>query len=242
MMTTMMNAIFPSSSSLRRRRLIMNNISYLFVFLSLVTMMRTTTTVMAEEQQEEEEEEEDYVNESRIRRINSKPWLMREFQLLDIPNNVYEKIIEIIESQFGHGHGNISQKIPKQIFISPFTIICLAIIFINIWSFLSYHLSGSWVEGSHILVKDTSVKTHKGLLSLRDQLGSNYKLFGSSAKEYSQCPSSEQNGDLGRFAPGSMAPSFDKICFDPNTPVGQTIGPIQTKHGYHLIYIRKRKF
>ena len=144
---------------------------------------------------------------------------------------------EITESQFGGHH-----EIPKQLFISPFTIICVAILLINIWSFVSYHLSGSWVEGSHILVKDTSEKTHKGLVSLRDQLGSNYQLFGSSAKEYSQCPSSEQRGDLGRFVPGSMAPSFDHICFDSTTPVGQTIGPIETKHGYHLIYIRKRKF
>jgi hypothetical protein len=195
----------------------------------MMTMI-TTTKVMAEE---------DYLNESRIRRLNSKPWLMREFQLLEIPNNVYEKIIEIIESQFGHQY---SEYISKQIFISPFTIICLAILFINIWSFVSYHLSGSWVEGSHILIKDTSVKTHKALVSLRDQCGSNYKLFGSAAKEYSQCPSNEQLGDLGRFAPSVMAPPFDKICFDSNTPIGQTIGPIQTTHGYHLIYIRKRKF
>ena len=201
------------------------------------TTATATATVMAEE-------EKDYVNESRIRRLNSKPWLMREFLFLDIPTNVYEKLNEIIESQFGHHGHHSAQKIiiPKQLFISPFTIICVAILLINIWSFVSYHLSGSWVEGSHILVKDTSEKTHKGLVSLRDQLGSNYQLFGSSAKEYSQCPSSEQRGDLGRFVPGSMAPSFDHICFDSTTPVGQTIGPIQTKHGYHLIYIRKRKF
>ena len=48
---------------------------------------------MAGEEQQDEEEK-DYVNESRIRRLDSKPWLMREFQLLDIPNNVYEKINE----------------------------------------------------------------------------------------------------------------------------------------------------
>ena len=173
----------------------------------------------------------------KTRRAASKPWLMKESKLVDLPDDVYNQIVTFVESQ-----GLDTSYVPKEIFLSPFTILFLTLVLVNVWSWLAYHLSGSWVEASHILIKDTSPKTLKAMVGLKAQLGKNAKLFGQTAKEYSQCPSSHQNGDLGRFAPGVMAPPFDKACFDPSTPIGETIGPIQTQFGYHLIYIRKRKF
>lgn len=51
----------------------------------------------------------------------------------------------------------------------------------------------------------------------------------------------KQTGLLGTFPKGSMVPPFDKVCFDPATPVGTTVGPVLTQFGYHLIYIHDRK-
>jgi len=171
------------------------------------------------------------------RRAASKPWLMKEFQLVELSDSVYDQIVALVDSQ-----GLDTKFVPRTIFVSPFTTILVTLVLANLWSWLSYHLSGTWVEASHILVKDTGPKTLKALVGLKAQLGQDGKLFGLTAKQYSQCPSSHQNGDLGRFGPGTMAPPFDKVCFDPATPVSETVGPVQTQFGYHLIYIRKRKF
>lgn len=185
---------------------------------------------------EGDDQEEHY----RERRAAAKPWLMKEFELFQFPDNIYLQLVEILESQLGVS--NATDYLPRRAYTSPFTIIFLTLVIVNAWSWISYHLSGSWVEASHILVKDTSPKTLKGLISLQVYIGTNAKNFGVSAKQYSQCPSNEQNGDLGRFGPGTMAPPFDKICFDPATPLNTCVGPVQTQFGYHLIYIRKRKF
>ena len=171
------------------------------------------------------------------RRAASKPWLMKEFKLVDLSDSAYNQLVALVDSQ-----GLDTNMVPKEIYLSPFTIILATLVIANVWSWLSYHLSGTWVEASHILIKDTSPKTLKALVGLKAQLGKDATLFGKTAKEYSQCPSSHQNGDLGRFGPGVMAPPFDKICFDPSTPINETIGPVQTQFGYHLIYLRKRKF
>ena len=173
----------------------------------------------------------------RTRRAAAKPWMMKEFELFEFPDGIHRQIVELARSQ-----GFDGSMVPRTVFVSPFTILVVGLAVANVWSWLAYHLSGTWVEASHILVKDTSPKTLKALNGLRDQLGKDAKLFGLTAKQYSQCPSAEQNGDLGRFAPGVMAPPFDKACFDPAMPVGETIGPVQTQFGYHLIYLRKRKF
>ena len=177
--------------------------------------------------------DEDYY---RAKRAASKPWLMKEFQLVEFTDAVYDQIQTLVASQ------GLDWTVPRTVFVSPFTILCVALLVANVHSWISYHLSGTWVEASHIFVKDTSPKTLKALVGLKTQLGKDAKLFGLTAKQYSQCPSAEQLGDLGRFGPGVMAPPFDKACFDPSTPLNETVGPVLTHFGYHLIYLRKRKF
>jgi peptidyl-prolyl cis-trans isomerase C len=148
----------------------------------------------------------------RLAREHAKPWLMRELQWGD-----------------------------EMLFITPASIIVGLVLFINLLSWLSYKTSGTWAEASHILVKDTSPKTLKALVGMQKDIQGNAKLFGELAEKYSQCPSSREKGDLGRFAQGTMAPPFDRAVFDPKTPLNTTIGPIQTQFGYHLIYVRNRK-
>ena len=37
-----------------------------------------------------------------------------------------------------------------------------------------------------------------------------------------------------------MVPAFDKVIFDPETNVGEVVGPVATNFGYHLIVVDKR--
>lgn len=117
----------------------------------------------------------------------------------------------------------------------------LALLLFSVQIIYSFVAASQWCEASHILVKDTSPKTKKALEDMTKDIGTNLRKFGDIAEKYSQCPSKVAKGDLGRFSQGSMAPPFDKACFDPDSKVGTTLGPIQTNFGYHLIYIRKRK-
>ena len=62
--------------------------------------------------------------------------------------------------------------------------------------------------------------------------------FGDLAKAHSNCPSGQQGGDLGTFAPGTMVPEFDKVVF--SAEVGTVQGPIKTDFGYHLLEVTSR--
>ena len=62
--------------------------------------------------------------------------------------------------------------------------------------------------------------------------------FADIAKEYSQCPSGKQGGDLGEFSQGQMVPEFDEVVF--TAEVGKVHGPVKTDFGYHLIEITDR--
>ena len=62
--------------------------------------------------------------------------------------------------------------------------------------------------------------------------------FAQMAREHSQCPSSEQGGELGEFGPGEMVPEFDAVVFEGE--VGKVHGPIRTEFGYHLVEIISR--
>ncbi|MBN2477033.1 MAG: peptidylprolyl isomerase [Pirellulales bacterium] len=62
--------------------------------------------------------------------------------------------------------------------------------------------------------------------------------FADVARECSECPSSENGGDLGEFSQGQMVPEFDKVVF--GEEIGKVHGPIQTQFGYHLVEITNR--
>ena len=84
----------------------------------------------------------------------------------------------------------------------------------------------------HILVDD---KSSCETLKSRIEAGED---FANIAREYSNCPSGQQGGELGTFRPGQMVREFDQVVF--SAEVGKVHGPVQTQFGYHLIEITER--
>ncbi len=90
------------------------------------------------------------------------------------------------------------------------------------------------VRAEHILVKteaeakDIKAKIEEGKISFED-----------AAKEYSQCPSKANGGDLGYFGRGMMVKEFETASFDGK--VGQVSDPVQTQFGWHLIKVIDKK-
>ena len=85
----------------------------------------------------------------------------------------------------------------------------------------------SQIRCSHILVKtekdakDVETKLKKG------------ESFANLAKEYSQCPSKKDGGDLGAFGRGAMVREFEKAAFE--LEKGRVSGLVKTEFGWHLI-------
>ena len=70
------------------------------------------------------------------------------------------------------------------------------------------------------------------VLELRDRLLDG-ESFSDLAHTYSDCPSSSDGGDLGRFSHGQMSRRFSDAAF--SLTVGEVSGPVHTEYGIHLI-------
>jgi hypothetical protein len=57
--------------------------------------------------------------------------------------------------------------------------------------------------------------------------------FNDLAKEYSDCPSSNEGGELGSFGRGAMVPEFETAAFA--LDVDGTSDVVETAFGFHLI-------
>lgn len=53
------------------------------------------------------------------------------------------------------------------------------------------------------------------------------------AKDFSECSSSEQGGDLGSFGKGMMVKEFEKAAY--SLAVNEVSGVVKTQFGFHLI-------
>lgn len=87
-------------------------------------------------------------------------------------------------------------------------------------------------EAAHIVVEDENLA--KEILEKID----NGEDFSVLAKEYSQCPSKENGGNLGRFIEGQMVAEFDNALKD--MEVGSISGPVETNFGFHIIRLDNR--
>lgn len=92
----------------------------------------------------------------------------------------------------------------------------------------------SKVQASHILLKDK--KTAQDIISQLKKSKDIKSSFTKLAKEKSTGPSSTNGGELGWFTSKKMVPEFSQAAFALNK--GEfTKEPVQTRFGYHVIYI-----
>ena len=64
-------------------------------------------------------------------------------------------------------------------------------------------------------------------------------VFAQAAQKYSEDASAPSGGDLGWNARGSLDPTFEQAAFE--MPVGVQSGIIETRFGYHIIFVEDRK-
>jgi parvulin-like peptidyl-prolyl isomerase len=99
------------------------------------------------------------------------------------------------------------------------------------------------IHARHILIKvkpgdigeDTT--TRNLMTVMRGNITSD-SLFEVGVKFYSQDGSAQRGGDLGYFGHGTMVPEFDSAAY--SAPVGVAVGPVRSRFGYHLIWVKER--
>lgn len=97
------------------------------------------------------------------------------------------------------------------------------------------------VHARHILIavdpsdndKEKTGKKEKAE-KIRQQL-INGSDFSELAKQYSDCPSRQKGGDLGKFKRGQMVKAFEDAAFPQETNTISSI--VETKFGYHIIQV-----
>ena len=101
------------------------------------------------------------------------------------------------------------------------------------------------VRASHILInvkpealpKDT-LSAYNRIMEIKSKaLGGD---FASLAADYSEDPTAKANkGNLGYFTALQMVFPFETAAYTAN--VGQVVGPVRTRFGYHLIRVTERR-
>jgi peptidyl-prolyl cis-trans isomerase C len=101
------------------------------------------------------------------------------------------------------------------------------------------------VHAQHILIKveneaDERKKAdaRKKIQGLKKRLDSGEE-FSAIAKSQSDCPSAQNNGDLGFFSRGRMVPAFENAAFE--LKPGQISQVVETQFGFHLIKVLEHR-
>lgn len=100
------------------------------------------------------------------------------------------------------------------------------------------------VEASHILFscepKDMGKREQQKAkaTAVLEKLKTKGGLFGRLAKEHSDCPSKETDGNLGQLTKGSTVEEFEKQVFI--LQEGLAKYPIETRYGYHVVKVNHR--
>lgn len=96
------------------------------------------------------------------------------------------------------------------------------------------------VRASHVLMRADGTDrandsvTYELMMALKGAIKSSEQ-FAEAARVYGQDGSASKGGDLGYFGRGKMFREFDSAAFAGN--VGEIVGPVRTRFGYHLIRI-----
>ncbi len=90
----------------------------------------------------------------------------------------------------------------------------------------------------HILVKDDDLNSFQKIEEISKRLY-NKDDFCEIAKEYSDCPSGKDGGNLGYIQRGKILKELEDVAF--SLPIGQITGPIKTRFGYHFIKVMDKR-
>jgi len=101
-------------------------------------------------------------------------------------------------------------------------------------------------RASHVLLKyegaagtPEEAKIKAQLEVIRQQVETGKLSFADAAKQYSDCPSKAQGGDLGVFTRGQMVPEFDQLAF--SQKIGLLSPVFKTRFGFHFLVVTERK-
>lgn len=73
---------------------------------------------------------------------------------------------------------------------------------------------------------------------LISQLEADPSKFAQLAADYSACPSASEGGRLGQITRGQTSPEFERQVFA--LPAGLSRRPVETRYGYHVIFVDQR--
>lgn len=76
------------------------------------------------------------------------------------------------------------------------------------------------------------------LEKIKAEVGNDVGKFAEAARRHGQDGTAPKGGELGTFGRGRMVKEFEEAVF--GGPIGETIGPVRTAFGYHLIHVEKR--
>eukprot|EP00929_Paragymnodinium_shiwhaense_P098006 TRINITY_DN59572_c0_g1_i1.p1 TRINITY_DN59572_c0_g1~~TRINITY_DN59572_c0_g1_i1.p1 ORF type:complete len:247 (+),score=21.49 TRINITY_DN59572_c0_g1_i1:88-741(+) len=107
-------------------------------------------------------------------------------------------------------------------------------------AFLAPYSSGPSAQVSHILLEtEEEARQLLRALSAADK-ASTLSDFQKLAREHSICESAAEGGDLGEVRRVQLLKPVADVVFDAENAVATPYGPVQSKQGYHLLWIRER--
>ncbi|MBN2096785.1 protein translocase subunit SecD [Candidatus Peregrinibacteria bacterium] len=122
---------------------------------------------------------------------------------------------------------------------------------LKVYEILAKDEGESEVKASHILiayqgaeraaedVTRTQTEAKKEAERLLKEIKKDPDRFEELAKEYSDCTSASNGGDLGFFGTGQMTPAFEEAAFA--LPIGGISDVVETEFGYHIIKTTDKK-
>ena len=94
-------------------------------------------------------------------------------------------------------------------------------------------------ETTQVAAKHILVSTEEKADELFNKIQNNETTFEDAAREFSNCPSKSNGGDLGFFGRNMMVKEFENAAFALN--VGEVSKPVKTQFGWHLIKVYDKK-
>lgn len=103
--------------------------------------------------------------------------------------------------------------------------------------------AGELVEASHILFAMTSRvppdRLRAKAAEVHAMVSREPARFAELSREYSNCPSSAQDGMLGQLARGDMVPEFEQALFESEL-LGVLPDLVTTRFGFHVVLVARR--